>query len=203
LLLGGVAVIENNVLQIYTIPAKLDISTVKPLLSEKYVPAELDIGKTPCYVEMQSRNITCEIDSSACFAEEGHKTVAMLTEDYAREGIEAAQAYTHQSAVIGQMFVHSGKGENVINEVAKQKVEGGLCENGIKFIPSQRPAVTWNENELAIDGHPSKYTCNWTTTTLADLQLERKGSVTINEIQKPEIHIDYVGKMFSALDERA
>jgi hypothetical protein len=196
-------VIENNVLQIYTTPAKLDISTVKPVMSENYVPAELDIEKTPCYVEMQSRNITCEIDSSACWAEEGHKTVAMLTADYARQGIEAAREYTHKSAVIGQMMVHAGKGENVIKEVAKQEVTGGLCESGIKFIPSQRPTITWNKNELAIDGHPSEYTCNWSTTTWADLQLERKGSVTITEIQKPEIDIEYVGNMFSALDERA
>jgi hypothetical protein len=198
-------VIENNVLQVYTIPAKLDISTVTPVLSSKYVPAKLEIEKTPGYVDMQSRDITCDIDSSECWAEEGHKTNMMLLEDNAQQCIADAQEGTHQVAEIGQLMVHAGHGENVYKEVAKQNNTGEIPDTGIKFIPSQGPTITWNMNQLVMDGHPAQNTYDWTTAAWPDTQLERKGNVTINEIQQPELHIEYTGdnSTFHLLDQLA
>lgn len=195
--------VENNVLRIYTIPAKLDISTVKPRLSANYVHARLDIEQTPCYVDIHSKNITCEIDTTACKAEEGLKTVRMLTEDFAKEGLEALREFAHEKAVLGQKIVHADKGENVLVEDAKQKIKGEMCLSGIKFIPSVRPTVIWHENELRYDPHPSITRYNWTTTTFADVQLEQAPSIDIRLVQKPEIHIEYVGSMFNTLDTRA
>lgn len=195
--------IETNVLRIYTIPAKLDISTVRARLSAKYVHAHLDIEKSPCYLDMHSKNIRCEIDSSACRAEEGLKSVDMLTRDFAEDGLEALRKFTHETAVLGQAIVHAGKHENVIKEAAKQKVKGEPCHSGIKFIPSVRPKIIWHENELDIEAHTGKVTCNWDTTTFADVELEQAPSISITEVQKPEIHIEYVGSMFNTLDIRA
>lgn len=195
--------VENNVLRIYTVPAKLDVSTIKPRLSESYVPSKLDIEKFPSYIDMHSSNITCDVDSSACMAEEGQITISMLTDEFAQEGINSIQKYAHDKAVLGQQMIHARKHENVVKEAAKQMVKGDLCQSGIKFIPSERPTITWYDNELDIDGHPGKITCDWTTTTFADIQVEQAGDIKITEVQKPEIHIEYVGTMYNTLDTRA
>jgi hypothetical protein len=201
--------VENNVLRMYSIPAKIDITTVKPLISAKYVKAKLDIQKTPAYVDMQSKNITCNIDSSACMAEEGHKTTKMLTEDFAQQGMRDIHDTMHETAVKGQELVHAGKSvKNFFKNLAKQKVRGSVPLTGIKFIPSQRPTITWSMNELKMEGHPAKYDINWDTTTFADISIKREGSVTVTEVQKPELHIEYVGNtdtlyLFHSMDQRA
>jgi hypothetical protein len=198
----------GNVIQMSSIPAKIDISTVTPVLAAHYVKANLEIEKTPGYIDMYSKNITCNVDSSACQAEEGHKTARMLMAEYAQQGMSAAQECAHDTAVEGQMMVHAGRGEKVIQGVAKEEMMGEVPNTGIKFSPSERPTITWNKNELVMDGHPAKNVYNWTTSLWADMQLERKGSVTVTETQKPELNIEYPGdtntlQAFHTLDQRA
>jgi hypothetical protein len=195
----------GNVYQISSVPAKLDISTVKPRLSAGYIKAKLDIQKSDPYIEMHQRNIKLDVDSSACFAEEGHKTARMLMAEYAQQGLQGAQDATHETAVEGQMMVHAGPHENVYKEVAKQQFKGQVADTGIKFIPSVKPTLTWEENDLQMEWHPLKYNCSWTTASWADINLEQKGSVTISEVQKPEFHIQYTGStntlyLFHSLD---
>ncbi|HEX2937541.1 MAG TPA: DUF6470 family protein, partial [Ruminiclostridium sp.] len=136
----------GNVLQFTSIPAKIDISSVSAKLSSTYIPSKLDIEKTPAELEIHSKNITCDIDSSECMAEEGHKTTDMLIKEYADQGLQSLQEYAHNLAVEGDMLIHAGKGEDVYKELAGQYLEADIQEPGIKFIPSERPKITWNKN---------------------------------------------------------
>lgn len=196
---------QTNVLNITTVPARIDISTTKAMLSASCVKSGLDIEKTPASVDMRSKNITFDQDSSQCWAEEGHMTTAMLVAEYARDGMESVAEYAHSSAVIGQEIVHAQRGENVYREVEKAKRNGDIPNTTIKFIPSVKPVITWNENQLDIDGHPEKDTFNWTTSQFADVRLEREGSISVTETQEPEIHIEYTGdnNTLHLLDQRA
>lgn len=183
----------GNVLQFYSIPAKIDISSTQTRLSSRYVPAKLDIEKIPAKLDISTKNITCNIDSSECFAEEGQKSVAMLISDYAQEGLNSIRDYAHSLAVEGQMYIQAEPGEDVLKEVAKAYLSGDTPESTIKFIPSERPKITWNMNEIHIDWRPAKYICNWTVASRPDSQIEQTGQVTITEVQKPELHFVYTG----------
>jgi hypothetical protein len=197
------------VLRVISTFGRLDFSTVKPVMSEPYRPAGLRIQQiTPAHIETQSRNITCNIDSTACLAEEGHKTTRQLTDEYGEQGVEAVNEYAHKEASLGQWLVHAQKGENVYKEAAESELKGDIPDTGIRFVPSVRPQITWNMNALRITGVPEKDNYRWSTTTWAPASLEREASLTVTEPVKPEIHMDVTGnfntlRLFQSVDQRA
>lgn len=182
----------SYILRMHSVQAKIDMASVSEKLSAHYIPANLDIEKTPAQLNMQSKNITVKVDQSECFAEEGHKTVGRLISDSAAEGIESVKEYAHEAAVEGDMFVQSQKGENVIEEISKTYLSGYTPNSGIKFIPSERPKITWNENEISVDWHPASNDYNWSTSSWADINVEREGSVAVDEVQEQHLYIDCV-----------
>jgi hypothetical protein len=199
----------GNVLDITSTLGRLDVSTVRPIMSEPYTPANLRIERSaPAHIDVQSKNITCDIDSSACQAEEGHKTATRLTEDHAADCMVSVEEYAKSASQLGQWFVHAQKGENVYKEAAKSELTGEIPDTGIKFIPSVRPTITWNMNSLHITGVPEQDYYNWSTASMASVSVERKGSVTISEPVKPAIDIEVHGdfntlNLFQSVDRRA
>jgi hypothetical protein len=199
----------GNVLQITSTFGRLDVSTTRPVMSEPYTPASLKIERSAsAHLEIENKNITCNIDSSACQAEEGHKTVRQLTEEFAADGLASAGEYAKSESQLGQWMVHAQKGENVYKEAAKQKMSGDIADTGIKFIPSVRPTITWNMNELHVTGVPEQDNYNWTTASRTSESLVQKGSVEITEPVKPSIDIEVQGdfntlNLFHSVDLRA
>lgn len=190
----------GNVLDIHTVPAKIEVHSTSASLSEHYVPSKLEIDKTPAHIDMQSKNITVNVDSSACQAEEGHKTISQLTEEYAKAGMESIQQFAHNASVVRSQLLDAKRGEDVYKEISKQSLQFEIPETGLKFIPSEPPKISWNMNELKIEGHREKDTFNWKTTTWPDIRQQSYGGVTVDEVQKPEVQITYTG---NALDARA
>jgi len=182
-----------NLIRIHSIPAKIDISSVSARIGAHSVPSKLDIEKIPSKLEIHQKNIQVQIDSTECFAEEGHKTISMLIKENAEEGMQALRDYAHELSVEAYMYNQAGKGEDVLKELAKKYVSGEIPNVGIKFIPSQRPKISWIENSVQTDWQPAKYICNWTISPWPEVYMERLGSVTITEVQKPELHIEYLG----------
>lgn len=195
--------IQCNQLSITTTKAKLDFHTVKPLMSDTYIKSDLEIQKQSAKLNMQSRNIRCEVDSSACRAEEGLKSVFELADDFAAKGMQDAREAAHDLAVRGQEFVHAKPGQNVILDEIKVKVKERPPLTGIKFIPSQRPEITWHENKLDIDFEPLKQNFSWNVHSRANIEVLRKPQLDIFMTEEPSMHIEYVGDMFKKLDTRA
>lgn len=183
----------GNVIQIHSVPAKIDISSVSARIGAHSIPSKLDIEKIPSKLEIHTRNIQVQIDNTECFAEEGHKTISMLIKEKAEEGMQAIKDYTHELSVEAYMYNQAEKGEDVLKELAQNYVSGEIPDVGIKFIPSHRPKITWIENSIKTDWQPAKYICNWTVAPRPAVSVERLGSVTITEVQKPELHIEYLG----------
>jgi hypothetical protein len=195
--------IENNQLRITCVHPRLDFKTVNPVMSEPYTKAELSIKATAPHFDIHSKDITCEIDSSECRAEEGLKSVKRLIADYAEIGIESAKQAAHATAEEGQMMVHAKKGENVAIELAKQKIKEKPHISGIKFIPTSRPSITWNENHIESNFVESKQSIDWNVASRANISEPIKNSLTVTEVQDPYFDIEYVGHMFDKLDQRA
>ena len=199
----------GNVLQITSTFGRLDVSTTKPVMSEPYTPANLRIERSaPAHIEVQNKNITCNIDSTACLADEGHKTISRLTAEYAADGLASAGEYAKSESQIGQWLVHAQKGENVYKEAAKAELSGNVPDTSIKFVPSVRPTITWNLNELHITGVPEQDNYNWSTASRTSESLVQKGSVAITEPVKPSIDIEVNGdfntlELFHSVDVRA
>lgn len=195
--------IQFNQLSITTTKAKFDFKTVKPQMSNTFIQGNLDIQKQPAKLNIESKNIRCEIDSSACRAEEGLKTVFQLNDDFAAKGMRDAREATHDLAVRGQEFVHRKPGQNIIVDEAKAKVRERPEPLQITFIPSQRPKITWQENRLNIDFEPVKQNFNWDVHSRANVEEIRKPELDIFMTQEPSMQIEYVGHMFDKLDTRA
>lgn len=183
----------SSVLKVYLTPARLDINTVTPFLTSKYIDAKLDIDKTKGTYILGKKSLTCEIDSTQCRAEEGHKTIRQLTYEYAQNGIENAKEAAHEAASEGQELLEAGPGENVLQEINRAKAMGSEYECGLKFIPSQPPEITWTKDDSQTDIEPSKYIYNWDVASRADIQLERAGSIDVTVAQYPDFSFEFVG----------
>ena len=96
-------------------------------------------------------------------------------------------------------------GENAILDIAKQKFMNTQTQTGIAFIPSQRPIITWEKNQLTTDIQPPKLDINWTTTTEPDIELVRPNSINITVAQYPDIQISFQGNFntLSSFDQKA
>lgn len=190
----------SNVLRIHSTPTKLDITTVTPYIVASYVNSELNIQKTPAQLNINQKNIKCQIDSTRCLAEEGHKTIEQLTADYAQQGIEDAQNAAKEAAIEGQEILEAMPHEKVFQEIEKSKVFDNQAEYGLKFIPSQGPVISWEQNYINTDYQPAKQDFQWNTSIKPDTRLERTGSVNITVSQYPKLDIEYVGDISSGLD---
>jgi hypothetical protein len=196
----------GNVIQISTTPARIDISTVRPLYDYIHINSQLDIEKTQARLDISSRDIKCDIDSTNCRAEEGLKTTSQLTADYARAGIENAQNVAHEASVEGQEIIHAGPHERAQQEIDKEKViNGQQKEYGLAFIPSQGPQITWEKNEIYMNYQPEQYMYHWNVSTKPDTQMVRSGSVSITMTQQPSITFLYTGdtNTLNSLDQQA
>lgn len=187
--------IQNNVLNITTTRAQLAFSSVAPVMRDRYLPAQLDIEHTPASLSIHSADIRCEIDSSACFAEEGHKTIGQLTADFAQQGMDDAREGAHDATLEVWQVLEAAPREPIAQEQARAKIEqlGASPEPQLTFVPSVRPTITWIPNQLSEDYEPSQLQVNWQTTDIADVGLERQGSISYWMAQEPSIDIQYVG----------
>lgn len=200
--------IQNNVLNITTTRAQLAFSSVAPVMRDHYLPAQLDIEHMPASLSIHSTDIRCEIDSSACFAEEGHKTITQLMEEYAQQGLDGMREGAHDATLAVWQALEAGPREPVAQEQARAKFEqlGVSPEPQLTFIPSVRPTITWVPNQLSADYEPSQLQVDWQTTETADVSLEQQGSISYRMAQEPSINIQYVGDTNSlphALDVKA
>lgn len=196
----------SNVLQINTVPAKLDITTVKPYMISSYVSPQLNIEKTQGHLDIESKNIKCNIDSTRCFAQEGHKTIGQLTAEYAQEGIENLINVAHETAVEGQEIIESLPSARAQQNIDKEKfLNGDQRTYGLAFIPSQGPEITWEKNELNIDYQPSQYIYQWNVSSRPNSLMVRDPNISITLAQEPSITIQYTGSTdtLQSLDQRA
>lgn len=183
----------SSVLRVYSTPTRLDVSTVKPLLSEKYVNPKLDVEKTQGTYIIGKKSIKCDIDSTRCRADEGLKTISELTAEYAQNGINQAKEVAHQAAVEGQEMLEAEPGEKVIQEIYRQKAMGSQYDCDLKFIPSQRPEINWVKSETPAEIEPSKYIYNWDVASKTDVQIVRDTSIEVTVAQYPSFSFEFVG----------
>lgn len=183
----------SSVLKVYSTPTKLDVNTVTPIISAKYIKPQLDIEKTDGSYVLGKKSIKLDVDSTQCQAEEGHKTISELTAEYAQEGIESAQEAAQEFADEGQDMLDAKPGEKVMQQIGWQKSVGSDYQYGLKFIPSQRPQINWITDETQSDVEPPQYTYNWDVASRADVELERAGSCEITVAQYPSFSFEIDG----------
>lgn len=201
---GGAVLIQANVLRITTTWAQLAFSSTPTAMRDRYVPAQLDITHTPAQLSIKQTNIRCEIDSSACFAEEGHKTVTQLTAEYAAGGMEDIRQAAQEATDEEWEAIEAAPHTNFIRQVAKSKSMGAMQDVALTFIPSVRPTITWVPNELDVNFQPAQLNVDWQTTLTADVQVLQRGTVQYWMAQYPSVDIEYVGDQTQhQLDERA
>lgn len=195
--------IENNQLVINCVHPQLEFSTVKPVMSEPYINAQLSIETTAPKLEMHQQNIQFTEDSSNCRAEEGLKSVERLLADYADKCMAGANNAAHNIAVEGQRMLHAKKGENVKIEAAKQKIKERPPQTTIKFIPSTKPTITWYQNSVSTNFIKGTQNVNWNVHSRANVEEVTKNSLTVTEVQKAQFSITNAEYIYHTLDERA
>lgn len=173
-------------------------------MKDRYIPAQLAISHTPAVLSVESTNIRCVIDSSECFAQEGHKTIGRLVSDEAAQGMDDLRQAVQNATDEVWATLEAPPHADTIREQAMAKAVGSMQDAELTFIPSVRPTISWVPNSLSISFQPRQMHVDWQTTNTPDVQLQQRGSVRYWMAQYPSIDIEYVGGGSPhGLDERA
>lgn len=173
--------------------AQLAYDIVTPQLQAGYVPAQMDIEKRDTTIDIKDVAPQVVIDGSECQAEEGHKTIAELTQEFAQQGIQDAKDAASETTEEWNELSNVVHDHRIFQEVAFDKAKGQQKEYGLSFIPSQPPKISFTDSKLYMDIEPKQININWDVSTTADIKLVREGSVHIYLSQYPSIQTYYVG----------
>jgi hypothetical protein len=189
-------------LDIHITQARIEFSSSYSKIDMRQPQPSLEITTQKGGIDIETQHPQLMIDSSACQAEEGDKTVFQFIADNARQGIQDAQEAASQYAQDGRyMLENFHSGGNVITGLARSKAFPPMKQSVFIFIPSQPPQVSFTDNVFDMNVRPDTIEVNWNVSPQADIELTQKGTVNIQMAQYPSVEFNYIEP--AALDTTA
>ena len=183
----------DQLLKITTVPIKYEIHVEKAKVEHRNATAELEISRDRGGLQIKSRPIKVNIDSSAA-----RNSVVPTTKkaiyDSANKGRQAAMEATANYAQESRMMfkTKNGQGGETLQQIFEQRVAMPTGEFQLAFIPSQGAELSWEGPGLSIQYQMDKLNF--------DLQVDQgnieftPGSVEVSITQNPSVSIEYVGE---------
>lgn len=178
-------------IEIKTVPIEIEMKVSHAKLEYTRGTADLEISRGDGGLSIKSRPIKLSIDTfearnSVC------PTAVRSIEQYAQKGRQASYTATATYAQHGQMLLNAKLGEDVLGQFAAEAATKDLKLNeGLQFLPSVPPEITWDPGELNIRYEMDKLNFDW---RMNDPKFEfTPGDIELTVTQQPDVVIKYVG----------
>lgn len=183
----------DQLLKITTVPIKYEIHVEKAKIEQRNSTAELEISRDAGGLQIKSRPIKVNIDSSAARNSVVPTTKTSITEA-ANKGRQAAMEATANYAQESRMMfkTKNGQGGETLQQIFEQRVAMPTGEFQLAFVPSQGADLSWEGPGLSIEYQMDKLNF--------DLQIDQgnieftPGSVEVSITQNPSVSIEYIGE---------
>ena len=178
-------------IEIKTVPIEIEMKVNHAKLEYSRGTADLEISRGEGDLSIKSRPITLNIDTfearnSVC------PTAMRSIEQYAQKGQQASYTATATYAQHGQMLLNAKLGEDVLGQFAAEAATKDLKLNeGLTFLPSVPPEITWDPGEMHIRYEMDKLNFDWKVNQTKFEFIP--GDIEISVKQKPEVIIKYIG----------
>ncbi len=178
-------------IEIKTVPIEIEMKVSHAKLEYTRGTADLEISRGEGGLSIKSRPIKLNIDTFE--ARNSVVPTAMRSQEQAaQKGREASYTATATYAQHGQMLLNAKLGEDVLGQFAAEAATKDLKLNeGLQFLPSVPPEITWDPGEMHIRYEMDKLNFDW---RMNEPKFEfTPGDIELTVTQQPDVIIKYVG----------
>lgn len=178
-------------IEIKTVPIEIEMKVSHAKLEYTRGTADLEISRGEGGLSIKSRPIKLNIDTFE--ARNSVVPTAMRSQEQAaQKGREASYTATASYAQHGQMLLNAKLGEDVLGQFAAEAATKDLKLNeGLQFLPSVPPEITWDPGEMHIRYEMDKLNFDWRVN---QPKFEfTPGDIELSVTQQPDVIIKYVG----------
>ena len=178
-------------IEIKTVPIEIEMKVSHAKLEYTRGTADLEISRGEGGLSIKSRPIKLNIDTFE--ARNSVVPTAMRSQQQAaQKGQQASYTATATYAQHGQMLLNAKLGEDVLGQFAAEAATKDLKLNeGLQFLPSVPPEITWDPGEMHIRYEMDKLNFDWRVN---QPQFEfTPGDIELTVTQRPEVIIKYIG----------
>ena len=178
-------------IEIKTVPIEIEMKVSHAKLEYTRGTADLEISRNNGGLSIKSRPIKLNIDTFE--ARNSVVPTAMRSQQQAaQKGQQASYTATATYAQHGQMLLNAKLGEDVLGQFAAEAATKDLKLNeGLQFLPSVPPEITWDPGEMHIRYEMDKLNFDW---KFGQSEFEfTPGDIEFTVTQRPEVVIKYIG----------
>ena len=178
-------------IEIKTVPIEIEMKVSHAKLEYTRGTADLEISRNNGGLSIKSRPIKLNIDTFE--ARNSVVPTAMRSQQQAaQKGQQASYTATATYAQHGQMLLNAKLGEDVLGQFAAEAATKDLKLNeGLQFLPSVPPEITWDPGEMHIRYEMDKLNFDWRVNR-PELEFT-PGDIELSVTQQPDVIIKYVG----------
>lgn len=190
-------------LRVYRIDARIKFDGRDARMDIRQPPSRVDITRDRGETEAEAEHPQLELDSSQCQAEENHKTIAELTDEFAQQGRSDAREAAEQINADGRQLLEHMNGEKGVRaQIAYSKAFPQSSAPTLTFIPSQPPHMEFTPNRFRYRITPDTLNFRWQVYPMAQVDVAQPTRLNIRLVQYPGVEVDYVPPA-SSLDQKA
>lgn len=179
-----------QLLQITTTPMKYRFVTESARLEYKNDLGGYTMDKQGGRLNMSSRRIQHQLDSSDFRSGLGYKNFQTQLGEFSARAARAGQEAVQRHAELGNQMIHIEKGAS-IPDILYSRLMADKTSATLQLTTLAPVQVQWSNPELNIEYEPVRQTFEWRT---AQSTMEFvPGSFSVDIQQYPEIKIEYTG----------
>ena len=180
----------EQLLKITTIPIQYELKINNARLEYRHANAQLEISRSKGGLQIKSRPVRLNLDSFEARTSV-MPTVRQNIKKAAMRGKEMAYSASAAFAKEGQLMLKAKIGEDVLNEIFRQRVQLPTGDFKLGFIPTAPVDIQYQAPDLTIQYEMDKLNF--------DLKREKgdvqfiPGDIEFSITQYPDVRIEYIG----------
>lgn len=179
-------------IEIQTVPIEIKMTMKNASLEYTRGTAEMEISRDDQGgLNIKSHPIRLQVDTYSA-RDSVVPDVMRNFERAADEGTQAAYEATAAYAQQGKLFLNAKVGEDVVAQIAKQKVdEEAQVETRLGFLPEAPADISWEDGEMEIRYDMDKLNFDWKISN-GEFKFT-PGDIQFSVEQLPDVLIKYMG----------
>lgn len=182
----------GQLIEMHSVSAQIAIRSTQPTIEINTQKPDMQIIRDKGSYNIETKNVKLQLDSTACLAEEGIRSVSDTISQAASDGKQAALEGIGRRAREGDQLLDFTYKGNTFAAIAKQNYFQEK-QFGLGYIPSTRPVISWEKNSVNIDIEPDKIHVEAQTDQKAQIDPHR-GHVNVSLAREQSLEINYIGQ---------
>ncbi|MCL1804913.1 MAG: DUF6470 family protein [Clostridiales bacterium] len=181
----------TQLLQISTTPVKyeLEIERARLEYNQDFIP-KAKVKTQQAKMEMRSRNTQLLVDTYKARRSLGQNNSSDFYKLFSDKGAESISRATRDHVETGNSLSRIDIGVNISQIIEQKMLEQPVTY--MAFIPNPGSEISWIPSEFRISVQPGELNYDW--QIMRDIMNYVPGSVRMNILQQPKVHIEYMGR---------